>query len=78
VLKIYVKSYKIQQIPSEKEIAMILDDCDLQLNSDYSQFYFENNKPKVRENAQGKRAFLTYLLGAEICIHITQPFIQVS
>jgi hypothetical protein len=28
---------------------------DLQLNSDYSQFYFENNKPKVRENAEGKR-----------------------
>ena len=46
---------------------------DLQLNSDYSQFYFENNKPKVRENAQGKRAFLTYPLGVEICIHITQP-----
>jgi hypothetical protein len=33
---------------------------DLQLNSDYSQFYFENNKPKVRENAEGKRSFLTY------------------
>lgn len=30
---------------------------DLQLNSDYSQFNFENNKPKVRENAQGKRAY---------------------
>ena len=49
---------------------------DLQLNSDYSQFYFENNKPKVRENAQGKRTFLNHPL--EICIHITQPVIQVS